>query len=270
MPDPQISACGFRIAKQEDFAILEFAASGRVCDGREEIHPLRDDGVGQIGLVDFPERERNTKRCCASGESLRAIGITSDKLGAASIRVGDCGRREQRSLDLDVVHVSRIRNAGFRLRALDRSSDLPDLLQSPNFLRRKIACHAHAEGKSFSVGLFGSATREQGRVRAEHALRAAGPDKGDAFHNLFRRDAKALREGHRIGKGGEAAREVVGAAVPLGLADHCDNLGGIYLTVVNETLQSGNVVGAIHWQLVYADPQGIPQGTKTIMIRLQS
>ena len=107
-------------------------------------------------------------------------------------------------------------------------------------------------------------------MRAEHALRAAGPDESDALHDLFRRDAEALRERQRKGKRGEAAREIVGAAVPLGLADQCDDLGGIDLTFVNETLQSGNVVGAIHWQLVYADPQGIPQGTKTIMIRLQS
>jgi hypothetical protein len=101
-------------------------------------------------------------------------------------------------------------------------------------------------------------------VRAEHAFRAAGPDEGDAFHNFFRRDAEALREGHRIGKGGEAAREVVGAPVPLRLADQCDNLGRIDLTVVHETLQSRNVVGTVHWQLVYADPHGILQAVTTV------
>jgi hypothetical protein len=95
-------------------------------------------------------------------------------------------------------------------------------------------------------------------VRAEHAFRAAGPDEGDALHNLFRRDAETLGEGDRIRKRGEAAGEVVGASIPLRLADQRDNLGGIDLTVVHEALQSGNVVGAIHWQLVYADPQGNP------------
>lgn len=46
-----------------------------------------------------------------------------------------------------------------------------------------------------------------------------------------------------------------GAPVPLYLPDHCDNLGRIDLTVVHETLQSGNVVGAVHWQLMYTDAQ---------------
>jgi hypothetical protein len=107
-------------------------------------------------------------------------------------------------------------------------------------------------------------------VRAEHAFRAAGPDKGDAFRNLFRRDPKTFGEGDRKGKGCEAAREVVGAPVPLCLPDQRDDLGGVHLAIVDETLQSGNVVRAVHWRLVYADPQGILQVTETIMIRLQS
>jgi hypothetical protein len=67
---------------------------------------------------------------------------------------------------------------------------------------------------------------------------------------------QALRKSQRIGKRREAAGEVVGAAIALCLADQGDDLGGIDLTLVNEALQSGNVVGTIHWQLVYADPQG--------------
>ena len=114
MADPQISARRLRVAKQEDLAILEFAASGRVCDRGEKIHPLRDDGVVQIGLADFPERERNTKRGRAPSEGLRAIGIARDEFDAASIRVGDRGRREQRALDLDVVHVLSVQDPGLR------------------------------------------------------------------------------------------------------------------------------------------------------------
>ena len=68
--DPQISARSFRVAKQENFAILEFAASGCICDRRKEIHPLRDDSVAQFGFLDFPEPERNAERGRAPGESL--------------------------------------------------------------------------------------------------------------------------------------------------------------------------------------------------------
>ena len=70
MADPQISARGLRVAEQEDLAVLEFAAGGRVCDRGEKIHPLRDDRVIQIDLADFPECERDTKRGRAPSEGL--------------------------------------------------------------------------------------------------------------------------------------------------------------------------------------------------------
>ena len=106
-------------------------------------------------------------------------------------------------------------------------------------------------------------------MRAEHALGSAGPDESDTFRNLLRRDAEALCKCNRIGKRSEAAREVVSAAISLCLADHCDDLGRIDLAVINQTLQSGNIIGAIHWELVYANPQSILPVTRTIMIRLQ-
>ena len=68
--DPQISARGLRIAEQEDLAVLEFAAGGRVCDRGEKIHPLRDDRVAQVGFLDFPEPERNAERGRAPSERL--------------------------------------------------------------------------------------------------------------------------------------------------------------------------------------------------------
>jgi hypothetical protein len=90
-------------------------------------------------------------------------------------------------------------------------------------------------------------------MRAQHAFRAAGPDESDTFQDLVRRHAKALCESNRIGQRSEAAREVVGAAISLGLADQGDDLGGIDLSLVDETLHGGNVVGAVHRKLVDAN-----------------
>ena len=70
MPDPQISARSFRVAKQEDLAILEFATSRRICDGGIKVHALRNDRVIQIGLPYFLKRERNTERGRTPSEGL--------------------------------------------------------------------------------------------------------------------------------------------------------------------------------------------------------
>ena len=146
--DPQISAGRLGIAEQKDLAILEFAAGGRVCDGGEEIHPLRNDRVAQFGFFDFPEPERNAERGRASRERLRAVRIAGDEFGAASVRVGNRGGRQKRAFDLDVVNVCGIGNAGFRLRAFDRGGDFANLRKRANFLRREITRHGHAEARA--------------------------------------------------------------------------------------------------------------------------
>ena len=64
-----------------------------------------------------------------------------------------------------------------------------------------------------------------------------------------RRRAKRQRERQRR----EATREIVGAAVALGLADEGDDLGRIDRAGIDQPLQPGDVVGAVHQHLVHAD-----------------
>jgi hypothetical protein len=182
--------------------------------------------------------------------------IAGHEFGAAPIGVRNGRRRKKRAFDLDVVDVGGIRNAGFPLRMSDRGSDFPHLRHRPDFLRGEITRHGHAEGEPLSMSLLGSGAREQRCMWAQHALRAAGPHEGDTFQDLFRREAEPLRERDRIGKRSKAAREVVGAAISLRLADERDDLGGIDRSLVDQTLQSGNVVGAVHGQLVHANLHG--------------
>ena len=271
MADPQIAARGLRIAEQQDLAVLEFAAGGGVGDGGEQVHSLRDDGVAEVGFLDFAEPERDAERGRAASEGLRAVGIARDEFGAASVRVGNRSGREQRAFDLHVVDVLAISDPRFRLRALHCRGDFPDLRHRADFLRREIACHAPRRRPAAFHCAFSEAPRVNS-VACGLSTPSVPPDqtKATRFSDLLGRDAEALGEGQRIRERREAAREIVGAAIALRLADQCDNLGRIDLTVVHKTLQSGNVVGAVHWQLVYADPQGILQVTRTIMIRLQS
>jgi hypothetical protein len=61
-------------------------------------------------------------------------------------------------------------------------------------------------------------------MRAQHALSAAGPDKGDALGDLLGREAETFGEGERIRERRKTAREIIGAVIAPGLADEGDDL----------------------------------------------
>ena len=68
-------------------------------------------------------------------------------LSAASIRIGDRGRREKRAFDLNVMDILGVRNAGFHLRSFHCGGDFSDFRQRADFLRREITRDRHAKGK---------------------------------------------------------------------------------------------------------------------------
>ena len=97
-------------------------------------------------------------------------------------------------------------------------------------------------------------------VGREHALATAGPDEGDAAPDLLWRAAEVLGQHELVGQRRKAAREVVGAAVALGLADQRHDGGGIDRAGHDAPLQFRDVARRRHGDLVDTDLHHLTPG----------
>ena len=127
------------------------------------------------------------------------------------------------------MNIGRIRDARRGQAAPHGGGDFLDLCHGTDLLRQDVTrdLDAECEPAARRTGCIALGPRENGRMGRQHAFASARPYEGDAPPDLLRRAAEMTGEQQLVGQGGEAAREIVGAAVALRLADQAHDSPGI-------------------------------------------
>ena len=184
-------------------------------------------GIGRH--VDLTEPDRDAERRTAVGEVHRLVGLLGPDRLAARLGVADRVDGQQRRLGLHVVHVCRVGDAGALHRDLHRVSDLRDHRRPTDVLGKQRLAHREPDRQPRLVGLHRLVRGNRGedrRVRADHAIGAAGPDDRHLLGLL--RGARAFVDQHLAERPvGDDPGVVVDSAVALGLADHRDHPVGV-------------------------------------------
>ena len=166
----------------------------------------------------------------------------------AALGVGDGLEGQQRRLGLDVVHVGRVGDAGPLHRDLHPGGDLLDHRQPADVLGQDLLAHRVADRQPRLVGgrrpCRRRVRREDGRVRRDDPVGAAGPDDRDLLDLVHRPGAACLE--HLAERAvGDDPGVVVDAAVALGLADDGDHPVGLDQALVDQVGEAGGVGDAL-------------------------
>ena len=147
----EIAASRSRVAEQQHLAILQFPAGRGIGDSGIKIHPLRDHGVGKLGLLNLAERQCDAERGCAARERFGAVGIARNQLRAAPVRIRHCRWRQQRAFHLNVMHIGRVPDASLQLRLPHRLGDGAHFDHRADLLRQEVSCDRYTQGEAFSA-----------------------------------------------------------------------------------------------------------------------
>jgi hypothetical protein len=174
------------------------------------------------------------------------------------VGVADRVDGQQRRLGLHVVDVGRVGDACGRHRLLHALGDLLHHRDAADVLGQQDVAHRVADGQPGLVGLLDGVLGEGGEdrgVRADDAVRAAGPHDGDLLDLLER--PRALLHQHLAERAvGDDPRVVVDPAVALGLADDGDDAVGLDDAFVDELGQLGRVAHVVQRDLADLDRCG--------------
>jgi hypothetical protein len=147
------------------------------------------------------------------------------------------------------VHVGEIRDRRRRDRPAHRGGGLVDLRAPADLLRPEAARHRRAEretpgrSRAGGAGARRVADGEHEPVRAQPALGAARHHHHDVALDIGRCTRRGAREQRLQGRRREAAREIVDAAVALGLAEDRDDLARGDRAGMERGFEAGDVVG---------------------------
>ena len=140
---------------------------------------------------------------------------------------------------------------------LHRVGDLGDHRDPADVLGQQLLAHREADGQPRLVGgrdVLGRHGREDRRVRADHAVGAAGPHDRHLLDLVGR---GALLDEHLAeGAVGDDPGVVVDAAVALGLADDRDHPVGVQDAVVDQLGELARVGDGVDRDLAYFDGVG--------------
>ena len=203
-----------RHAEHHDLVIDELDA-GRSAGARRPQRPVGADlGIGDLAALDLAERDRHTERARRPRQPHRFERVAGRHAGAAPVRIAHALRREQRALDLHVVHIGRNRRCR---RPPWRRARRTRLARSAQRVRdARTAAAACAPGLSRAPG-----RRRRRRRRRSNTIQC-GAIPPSVPPDITRQMRAASSGGSAVGTSGSApashaAREVVDQAVALGL-----------------------------------------------------
>ena len=242
MADPVAAPCPRRVAHDDDLGTVEL--DPRRARGHRRVQVVVAADLVRFGdPLDLAEGVGDTERGRAVGDVHRVEGVLGVDGLAASVGVLDRLEHEQRRLRLDVVDLGRVVDPGVAHRRLDARGHLLDHRRAPDVLGQQHVGHRdpHRQPRLAGVaaGLVGH-PREDRRMGADHPVAATRPRHRDPRHLLLGA-ATPIEQHAAEGLVGEDAREVVDAAVALGLADHRHHVVGSEHAPVDQLGQAGGV-----------------------------